>query len=270
MSTPSPAFKLTCTLTLACCATPLAAQAGALLWSNNSLSYLNGTDFKVDAGGAGKTQQTITFEHASGWSWGDMFLFVDNKWFNGVHGNDGYSYYGEFSPRLSFGKISNTDLSFGPIKDVLLAATYERGRDRNRKYLLGPGIDLTVPGFDRMSVNIYYRKPDGITGKASGQWHVNPTWAMTIPVGSSDILFDGFLEWYINDVGSKGTPDYVARSFHVNPQVKYDVGKALDQSPKTFYAGIEYDFWSDKYGIEDSRGFPTDQSAISLLLKAHF
>ena len=88
------------------------SMAAPMLWQNNSLPYLYGKNFKVDAG---EIQQTITFEHASGWTWGDMFLFVDNKWYNGLSGNDGHTYYGEFSPRLSFGKISGADLSFGPI-----------------------------------------------------------------------------------------------------------------------------------------------------------
>src|SRR3546814_2823481 len=78
--------------------------------------------------------QTITFEHASGWTWGDMFLFVDNKWYNGISGSDGHTYYGEFSPRLSLGKISGADLSFGPIKDVLISATYERGEGRSEEH----------------------------------------------------------------------------------------------------------------------------------------
>lgn len=161
-------------------------------------------------------------------------------------------------------------LHYGIVKDVLIAATYERGENRNRKYLLGPAVDLDLPGFDRFSLNTYYRKPDGITGKASGQWQINPTWAMTFPVGRSDILFDGYLEWYVNDVGSKGTSNYVAKSLHFNPQFKYDVGKALGQTAKRFYAGVEWDYWSDKYGIEDSPGFPTDQNAVSVLVKVHF
>jgi len=33
-----------------------------LLWQDNSLTYLNGIDFKIDP----PRQQTITFEHASG------------------------------------------------------------------------------------------------------------------------------------------------------------------------------------------------------------
>ena len=79
-------------------ATP--ALAGDLMhWQNNSLTYLYGQDYKVDP----DTQQTVTFEHASGWAWGDMFFFVDNIWYNGVSGGDGHT-YGEFSPRLSWAR----------------------------------------------------------------------------------------------------------------------------------------------------------------------
>lgn len=63
-----------------------AMAADLMLWQNNSLTYLYGKNFAVDSGEDGREasiQQTITFEHASGWSWGDMFLFVDHKWFNG-------------------------------------------------------------------------------------------------------------------------------------------------------------------------------------------
>ena len=151
------------------------AMADPMLWQNNSLTYLYGKNFAVDSGEDGREadiQQTITFEHASGWTWGDMFLFVDNIWYNGVSGSDGHTYYGEFSPRLSLGKITGQEMSFGPIKDVLLAATYERGESTdgvpNQNYLLGPAVDLDVPGFDRLAINVYYRKPDGTTGTVVG------------------------------------------------------------------------------------------------------
>jgi nucleoside-specific outer membrane channel protein Tsx len=62
------------------------AMASPMLWQNNSLTYLYGKDYKVDAG---EIQQTITFEHASGWTWGDMFLFVAIKWYYGISGRDG-------------------------------------------------------------------------------------------------------------------------------------------------------------------------------------
>ncbi|GAB6389344.1 outer membrane protein OmpK [Stutzerimonas marianensis] len=243
------------------------AMAAPMLWQNNSLTYLYGKNFAVDAG---EIQQTITFEHASGWTWGDMFLFVDNKWYNGISGSDGHTYYGEFSPRLSLGKLTGTDLSFGPVTDILLSATYERGEGRNRNYLLGPAVDLKVPGFDRLAINTYYRKPDGITGKPGGQWQITPTWAITVPVGKSDILIDGYIDWVVNDAGSKSRGDYLAKNLHINPQVKYDLGKALDYTPGKLYVGIEYDYWSNKYGIEDSSAFNTDNNVTNFIVKAHF
>ncbi|WP_278389771.1 outer membrane protein OmpK [Stutzerimonas kunmingensis] len=246
------------------------AMASPMLWQNNSLTYLYGKNFAVDSAGGkeGDIQQTITFEHASGWTWGDLFLFVDNKWYNGISGSDGHTYYGEFSPRLSLGKISGADLSFGPIKDVLISATYERGEGRNRNYLLGPAVDLAIPGFDRFSLNTYYRKPDGITGKPGGQWQITPTWAMTFPVGKSDILFDGYIDWVVNDKKNGNTE--LKKNFHFNPQVKYDLGKALDYTPGKLYVGIEYDYWSNKYGIEDSDAFNTDNNVTNFIVKAHF
>ncbi|EQM77104.1 outer membrane protein OmpK [Stutzerimonas stutzeri] len=253
------------------------AMAAPLIWQNNSLTYLYGKNFAVDSAGGKEAdiQQIVTFEHASGWTWGDIFMFVDNKWYNGISGGAGYTYYGEFQPRLSLGKITGRDFSFGPIKDVLLAGTYERGESNesgqpNISYLLGPAVDLAVPGFDRVSVNTYYRKPDGERGKASGQWQITPTWAMTIPLGKSDILFDGYIDWAINDVGNKGSSDYVAKNLHINPQIKYDLGKALDQKPGKLYVGIEYDYWTNKYGIEDSGAFNTDQSVVQAIAKLHF
>jgi len=118
---------------------PVESMAELLLWQDNSLTYLNGIDFKIDP----PRQQTLTFEHASGWSFGDLFLFVDGIKYNTEATNgagDGHTFYGEISPRLSFGKISGADLSFGPVKDVLLAATYEFGEDDVDAYLLGPAV----------------------------------------------------------------------------------------------------------------------------------
>lgn len=251
----------------------LAAQAQAdspLLWQNNSLSYLYGKNFKVEPA----IQQTVTFEHASGWSWGDVFLFVDQKFFNGEENSvgDDRSFYGELTPRLSLGKLSGRDLSFGPIKDVLLAATYEFGEDEVEAYLIGPGFDLDIPGFNFFKLNFFYRTPDGDRadrnndGKpdGSGTWQVSPSWSATVPVGKSDILIDGYLDWVVDNDAS-----YHA-NYHFNPQVKYDLGKALNWGEKQVYVGVEYSYWKDKYGIQNSDSFTTDQNTASLLLKVHF
>ena len=255
---------------LSLAATLLSGQAMAaelLQWQDNSLTYLNGIDFKVDP----PRQQTVTFEHASGWSFGDLFIFVDGIKYNTEATNgagDGHTFYGEISPRLSFGKLSGSDLSFGPIKDVLLAATYEFGEDDVDSYLLGPALDLNVPGFDFFQLNTYYRETDG-KRDGSGVWQITPAWSYTLPVGDSDLVIDGFMDWVVDN------DDSYHANLHFNPQIKYDMAKAMGWG-KRFYVGVEYDYWSDKYGIDDD-GYVggeilggTDQSAISLLLKGHF
>lgn len=242
----------------------------ALLWHNESLSYLYGKNFKVNP----PIQQTFTVESASGWSWGDVFMFVDQINFNGEE--DGLSgrntYYGELQGRLSYSKLSGQKLTLGPIRDVLLAATYEFGEGDTEAYLLGPGFDLAIPGFDYFQLNIYYRKPDGHRVPA-GAWQVTPAWSLTVPVGRSDLLIDGYIDWIVNnkDASSSrsGQSDYHA-NLHINPQIKYDMGKALGYEARHLYVGLEYDYWSNKYGIEDSKSFTTNQNTASLLLKYHF
>ena len=242
------------------------AVAGDLLqWQTNSLTYLWGKNFQVNP----SIQQTLTFEHADSWKYGDNFFFLDRIFYNGKEdGNVGpNTYYGEFTPRLSLGKIFDQKFEFGPIKDVLLAMTYEFGEGDTEAYLIGPGFDLNVPGFDYFQLNFYQRFPEG-SRAGRGVWQITPVWSYTLPLGNSDVLIDGYMDWVVdNDQNSRGT--YHA-NLHFNPQVKYDLGKALNWGAKQLYVGIEYDYWKNKYGIEDSGSFKTNQDTASLLVKYHF
>lgn|SRR5690606_321790 len=240
-------------------------------WHTNSLTYLYGKDFKVDP----SIQQTLTFEHASGWAVGDLFLFVDQINFNGKGANDGNddrTHYGELSPRLSFAKLSGTNITIGPVIDILLSMTYEFGKGDTEAYLIGPAIDLAIPGFDFFQLNTYLRKSDG-RRPGDNVWQITPAWSYTLPVGRSELVIDGYIDWVVdNDENSQG--EYHA-NVHINPQIKYDLGKALGWKEK-IYIGIEYDYWKNKFGIEDggyvSTEFvgSTNQNTASLLLKAHF
>ena len=245
------------------------APASPLLFMDNSISYLWGKDFQVDP----DRQQTITLEHYSLWNWGDLFGFVDNTWFNGGKSiNGSHAYYGEITPRFSIGRLSGTNLSFGPVKDVLLATTYEFGEGDVETFRFGPGFDLAIPGFDFFKLNFYYRMPQG-NRSPDGVWQVVPAWSTSFVVGSSDLIIDGVVHWAINTKKSGANhpneQDY-SKNLHINPQIKYDLGKLLGEKPRQLLVGIEYDYWSNKYGIEDSSGFDTNQSAASLLLQYHF
>jgi nucleoside-specific outer membrane channel protein Tsx len=57
----------------------------------------------------------------------------------------------------------------GPIKDVLLAMTYEFGENDTESYLIGPGFDLAIPGFDYFQLNFYQRHTEGSRVTTSGR-----------------------------------------------------------------------------------------------------
>ncbi len=234
----------------------LPAQA-TIQWQDNSLTYLYGQDFAVTP----DTQQTLTFEHASGWDQGDLFIFVDGFRFNGVDG-DNTGWYGEIAPRLSLGKLTGNDFSAGPVKDVLFAATYEFGEGAVETWLWGAGVDLALPGFDFFQLNVYRRNPQG--ERDGNTWQFTPVWKMSFPLGDSKLVFDGFADWVVDNDGG-----YHA-NLHFNPQLKYDLGMIQGLGPDRLFVGIEYDYWSNKFGIKDSHGFDTDQSVVNLLVKYHF
>ncbi|QKZ03695.1 outer membrane protein OmpK [Pseudomonas eucalypticola] len=238
---------------------------GWLQWQSNSLTYLYGQNFKVNP----DTQQTVTFEHADSWKYGDNFLFVDNIFYNGKKdsGVGRNTLYGEFSPRLSASKIFGQQVGYGPVKDVLLAMTYEFGEGDVESYLIGPGFDLNIPGFDYFQLNFYDRIVDGDRA-GNNVWQITPVWSYTIPVGNSDILIDGYMDWVIGSDSNKNG-DY-HKNLHFNPQVKYDLGKALSWAPQKLYVGFEYDYWKDKYGIQSTHSFETNQNTASFLLKVFF
>lgn len=222
-------------------ANPASAE---MLWSNFSVSYLTGQQYEFTPNG---DMQVVTIEHASGHSWGDNFLFIDRT----MPDDGDSSFYGELSPRLSLGKMTDSDLSFGPVKDVLLAGTWEMG-DGFDNFLYGVGLSLDVPGFKYFNVNVYAVNND----TEADDEQLTVTWAYPINVGEQEFLIDGFMDW------SSATEDNRSE-LNFTPQLKWNAGKVMGLK-NPLYVGIEYAYWNNKYGSS------TDERNASLLLKWHF
>lgn len=248
------------------------------LWADNSVTLLPyGWGYEVDP----SEQSTLTFEHVHASAIGDLFVFVDVTRFHNTQGGDDQTWYGEISPRLSFGKTTGKDLSFTlfgsslfEFKDVLLAAQYERGEDADvaEAALLGVGFDLAVRDagilgplgkFNFIQLNLYGRA-ELAKGVKHGFRDMQMTMAAAYPfqIGSARFLADGYFDWVLG-IGSE---DW---SYHLNPQLKLDVGNFWG-TPNKFYAGVELDLWWNKYQIPNSSSFDTTQQAASLMFKYHF
>jgi nucleoside-specific outer membrane channel protein Tsx len=258
--------------------TSAAANDNFFLWTDSSVTALPyGWGFEVDP----SEQSTLTFEHAHASRVGDLFMFVDVTRFHDANSGDDSTWYGEFGPRLSFGKMLGRELSHAfferslfEFKDVLLAAQYERGEDPDvaEAVLLGVGLDLDVREagilgglgkFNYLQLNLYARSE--LTASAEhGFRDVQMTVVASYPfkIGKSSFLVDGFFDWVLG----LGSEEW---SYHLNPQVTMDVGESWG-SPQKFFAGIEIDLWWQKYQIPDSAAFESNQQAISLIAKYHF
>ncbi|MFK5892582.1 MAG: DUF5020 family protein [Pseudomonadota bacterium] len=226
------------------------------LWQSNNVYLLHGTGFEVDS----NEQTTLTLEHTSKWSIGDLFFFTDLTKYRGSEQGDGV--YAEFSPRISIGKLSSTHFDFGPVKDLLITSTVEFGKGDIETFLIGPAFDLNLSGFDYFSLNIYRRFTKNDRDGETIQ--ITPVWGMSHNLGGANLIFEGFIDWNVNSDGNYHS------NLHFNPRLKYDLHKLLNVKSGSAMFGIEYSYWKNKYGIKSSSQFDTNQSAISLLLNYKF
>ncbi|WP_313659887.1 outer membrane protein OmpK, partial [Acinetobacter variabilis] len=105
------------------------------VWQDFSVTGLYGENYEV----VDEKQATLTVEYAAKVKYADVFFFIDR-----MRGSDDIkSSYFEFSPRLSLGEVSGQKLAFGPVKDVLVATTWEGGEGFDN-FLYGVGFDLAI------------------------------------------------------------------------------------------------------------------------------
>jgi len=250
-----------------------------LNWQDTSITGLYGGGFEVDP----SDQATITLEHASDWSIGDLFMFMDGTKFS--HGDrngngDKEQWYGEATARLSFGKLTDTDFNFSIFqqdlvifKDILFATNYERGRDQDatESILLGVGFDFDLSAFDMIGLdklryfqfNVYARNDFHSDDAGFEDYQITVVTAVPFQIGKAKFLADGYFD-YVFGAGPQHS------NFHFNPQIKFDLGDFYGSQSDKLFVGVEIDYWTNKYGIKDSSAFETDQFAASGIIKYHF
>ena len=225
-------------------------QASPIVWQDFSLTGLYGENYELGT----EDRTTLTAEYAAKLKYSDVFFFVDQQW----DSNDKDNTYFEFAPRLSLGEVTGEDLSFGPVKDVLVATTWEHnaGHGENvefNNFLYGVGFALNIPYTQYANVN-FYRADNNNT---DDDYQMTITYAVPFKLGSEDFLVDAFLDW------STAEKDH-ASELNWTSQYKWNVGKHI--SPETkLYVGVEHSVWNNKFGVKGA-----DQNDVSALVKYHF
>lgn len=221
------------------------------IWQDFSVSGLYGEDYQHIV--TKDKQNTITLEYAAKLNHGDIFAFVDRT-DNDVSGKGTYF---EVAPRLSLGAVTGQKLELGPIKDVLIATTWESNSSTGSNFdniLYGIGFDLAIPYFQYAGLNFYQAKND----QTADDYQLTFTYGIPFKLGSEDFLVDGFLDWSTAEKGSH------ASELNWTSQWKWNAGKHISADTR-LYLGIEYSIWNNKFGVQDK-----DQNNVSALVKYHF
>lgn len=229
------------------------------LWNTNSLSYLkNLSEFEVLTN---DKINVFTFEHASGHTWGDIFLFTDRIDASEDKNNSSHKEtYGEFNARLSLDYAFGLTFENSLIKDTYLASTWEfstvskpefsNGFDN---YLLGIGIGWNFPAFKFFNTNVYIANNE----QKDNDTQLTVNWSYPVSTGKHKINFDGYIDW------SSAADDHAA-DFHFNPQLRLDIGNYYDM-PNKVEVGFEYSYWHNKYGIANL----DTESVFSAMIKVY-
>ncbi len=162
--------------------------------------------------------------------------------------------YFEWHPRLSFGKMTQKDFSFGPVKDVLLAAEVNHNPG-GRVYLYGAGFDLDIPNFAFFALNVFLRDDPSIDNDSTFQ--ISPSFNIPFTLGELKFEYGGFLDY----AGAEGNGE--ANTLTAT-QLLLDVGNFTD-APGNLFVGVEYQYWQNKYGVKDA-----EDNLVQMMVKWFF
>lgn len=230
----------------------------AAIWSNTEFQIQYGSlDVPSFAGGGSKDTTIFTFQHASGWKYGDNFFFFDVITAESGGFNDTDT-YGEWYSYFSFRKMAGKEEMKGGLKDVRFIAGFNWDPDADViKYLPGIGLSWNAKGFAFLNTDItlYIDDSVGIAGGGGAPseddtFMVDVNWARPFKDGKFSI--EGHAEY----IGSR-TNEFggdVEAWILAQPQFRINLNDYIA-------IGVEYQYWMNKLGDKD-----TDESAVQALL----
>lgn len=225
-------------LTLVCLLLLVVTQAYAEppSWRSSNIQFLHGNQYELGPA----TRESITLEHASSWRYGESFFF--SNVFN--RRDVGTEFYAEFYPRLTWKSITEKPSPIAVLDDFSIVAGINIGNlprdDSFKAYLLGLGVKFKAPALDYLKLDVMAFKSENVDTTGI---QVSPIWGMKFNLGKHLFLFKGFLDWQsANATGNK--PTLLAQ-----PQLLLDIGHYWQQDNQ-FYAGIEYSYWYNKFGLD--------------------
>ena len=249
---------------LAACS--LAAQAAD--WSDTSIGYRYGSDFREPFNPDAIAKNIVNLTHVSGYKYGSNFftadlLMSDSKDPAGFGSSNGaQEVYVVYRNTIDLEKVTGKSFKFGAVRGVGAVVGFDFNtktdagyNSKKRMLVAGPSLMLDVPGFLNVSLlalqesNAPYSTfpHGGSTPRYSYKTHPMLNLAWGIPVGSLPLSFEGFADF----ITSKGKDEFgaaTAAETNIDMQLMYDMSSILGAGKNTFKLGVEYQYWKNKFG----------------------
>ncbi len=158
-----------------------------------------------------KSETYLSFEYGSDTDWGSFYMFIDQKSYfapsasaDKDDSNDSNGLFFKSEVGLDIGKVTDQDLSYGPIKNVALnyitTISGESGYNARYNYF-GVRSDFDVPGFVffRASINKTLLEKDGDIDRGWDGYKLALAWAAPFGLYDQSFVFDG---WFDYDFGA--------------------------------------------------------------------
>lgn len=228
-------------------------------YNNWNIQLLYGNEFREPFNPTDVHKTLITIENSSGWEWGNSFAFIDILK-SDENDQRATAIYGEWYPSASISKLTESDLSYGILRDASITAGINAGRKSTGAnplaYLPGITVDLTLPSFAFFNVGGYAYIDRGTinNGDSNGchqtGFQATSAWLLPFSISDTKVRFEGFVD-YISSHG-KCTEQVLTQ-----PRISFDFGSLIGLSSNHLFGGIEYQYWRNKFGIRNlDENFP--------------
>ncbi|WP_374352696.1 hypothetical protein [Chitinimonas sp.] len=267
--------------------------ATAAQWSDTSINYRYGNRYGEPFEGNDISKNILGFTHVSGYQYGTNFLnvdflFSDSKDPSSANSKDGaHEVYLVYRHTLDLGKAGACACQFGPIRGIGLTGGFDFNtktdagyNSKKRMWVAGPTAMLDVPGFLNISLLALWESNapyNSFTGVSTPRYRydthamLNVAWGIPVAEGRVPWAFEGFA----NFIAQKGKNEFgrdTRAETNIDMQLMADISALLGAPQKTVKAGLEYQYWKNKFG-NDAAG-PAGSGAFAktpmVRLEYHF
>jgi hypothetical protein len=244
----------------------LSGAVHAADWSDTSIGFRTGNKFAEPFGVNNIHKNIFDLNHVSGYKYGTNFFNVDYLMSDSkdpayAGGTTGArEVYIVYRHTLDMEKVIGTPFKFGPMRGWGLTAGFDINtkddagyNSKKQMFVAGPTLFVDVPGFLNVSIlqlwesnAPYSTYTNSGVSRYSYKTHPMLTAAWGIPIAKTGLSFEGFF----NYIASKGKNEFggpTAPETNFDGQIMYDFG-SLAGAPGKFKAGIEYQYWKNKFG----------------------